>query len=58
MADGRVVRRQVLYLGETNDAQHSAWCRSVAVLDEDRAAAAQVALFPADRPAPELASEG
>jgi hypothetical protein len=57
VADGRVVQRQVLYLGEINDAQQAAWCRSIAVFDEDRAAAAQVALFPEDRPAPELACE-
>ena len=57
VADGRVVQRQVLYLGEINDAQQSAWCRSIAVFDEDRAAAAQVALFPEDRPTPELACE-
>jgi hypothetical protein len=25
-ADGRVVQRQVLYLGEINDSQHEAWC--------------------------------
>ena len=55
VADGRVVQRQVLYLGEVNDAQQAAWFRSIAVFDEDRAAAAQVALFPEDRPAPELA---
>ena len=57
MADGRVVQRQVLYLGEINDAQQAAWCRSIAVFDQDRAAAAQVALFPEDRRAPELACE-
>ncbi|HSO80285.1 MAG TPA: IS1634 family transposase [Chromatiaceae bacterium] len=57
VADGRVVQRQVLYLGEINDAQQAAWCRSIAVFDEDRAAAAQMALFPEDRPAPELACE-
>ena len=26
--DGRVVRRQALYLGEINDSQRAAWCRS------------------------------
>ena len=57
VADGRVVQRQVLYLGEINDAQRAAWCRSIAVFDQDRAAAAQVALFPGDRRAPELACE-
>ena len=55
VADGRVVQRHVLYLGEINDAQRAAWCRSIAVFDEDCGAAAQIALFPEDRPAPELA---
>ena len=57
VADGRVVQRQVLYLGEINDAQRAAWCRCIEVFDEDRAAAAQVALFPEDRAAPQLACE-
>ena len=30
--DGRVVQRQVLYLGEINDSQRAAWCRSIEVL--------------------------
>jgi len=55
VAAGRVVQRQVLYLGEINDAQRAAWCRSIAVFDEDRGASAQIALFPEDRAAPELA---
>jgi len=54
VADGRVVQRQVLYLGEINDSQKAAWCRTIDVLDEDQNASAQVALFPEDRPAPEL----
>lgn len=57
VADGRVVQRQVLYLGEINDAQRAAWCRCIEVFDEDRAAAAQVALFPQDRAAPQLECE-
>jgi hypothetical protein len=57
VADGRVVQRQVLYLGEINDAQRAAWCRCIEVFDEDRAQAAQMALFPEDRLAPELACE-
>ena len=40
---GRVVQRQVLYLGEINDSQRAAWCRSIAVLDET-AGARQLAL--------------
>jgi hypothetical protein len=55
VADGRVVQRYVLYLGEINDAQRAAWCRSIEVFDEDRGASAQMALFPEDRLAPELA---
>ena len=57
VADGRVVQRQVLYLGETNDAQRAAWCRSIEVFDEDRGEATQMALFPEDRAAPALACE-
>ena len=55
VADGRVVQRHVLYLGEINDAQRAAWCRSIEIFDEDRGASAQMALFLEDRPAPELA---
>ena len=53
---GRVVQRQVLYLGEINDSQRAAWCRSIALLDET-AGARQLALFPADRAAPALDCE-
>ncbi len=55
VADGRVVQRHVLSLGEINDVQRAAWCRSIAVFDEDTGTATQLALFPEDRPAPELA---
>ena len=54
--DRRFVQRQVLYLGEINDSQRAAWCRSIAVLDET-AGARQLALFPADRAAPALDCE-
>ena len=57
VADDRVVQRQVLYLGEINDAQRTAWWRCIEVFDEDRAAAAQIALFPEDRVTPPLACE-
>jgi hypothetical protein len=33
-AGGRVVQRQVLYLGEINDSQREAWCRVVEAFDE------------------------
>lgn len=55
VVDGRVVQRHVLYLGEINDAQRAAWCRAMAVFDEDAGATTPLARFPEDRPAPELA---
>lgn len=45
VGDGRVVQRQVLYLGEINASQREAWRKSIEVLDEGRRR--QVALFPA-----------
>ena len=54
--DGRVVQRQVLYLGEINDSQRAAWCRSIEVL-RGASGPTQMALFPADREAPDLACE-
>ncbi len=54
--DGRVVRRQVLHLGEINDSQRAAWCRSIEVLGGDLGAAS-MALFADDREAPELDCE-
>jgi transposase len=51
-AGGKVVQRQVLYLGEINDAQHEAWCQLVEAFDEDAGRHRQLALFPADRAVP------
>ena len=51
-AGGRVVQRQVLYLGEINDGQHAAWSNSIEVLDPTDSGSRQRALFSADRPAP------
>src|SRR5437588_511745 len=53
----RVVQRQVLYLGEINDSQKAAWCRCIEVFEEPQGEWRQVALFPEDRQAPELAHE-
>jgi transposase len=49
LADGRVLQRHVLYLGEINDSQALAWRRSIEVLDEREGAPRTVALFPEDR---------
>jgi len=52
-AEGRVVQRQVLYLGEINDSQKDSWCKTIEVLEEGHEVARQVALFPEDRSVPE-----
>jgi transposase len=52
---GRVVQRQVLYLGEINDSQQQAWCRQIEAFDEGSRRHTQLALFPADRAVPEHA---
>ena len=38
IAGGRVVQRQVLYLGEINDTQHEAWRKTIEVFEEGRPA--------------------
>jgi len=45
LADGRVVQRQVLYLGEINASQREAWRKTIEV--QDAGTRRQVALFPA-----------
>src|SRR5271170_5866495 len=52
--DGRVVQRQVLYLGEINDSQKAAWSKAIEVFDEGAGQPKQIALFPEDRVAPAL----
>jgi len=47
--DGRVVQRQVLYLGEINSSQVSAWRHAIEVVDEDTGQTRSLALFPEDR---------
>jgi hypothetical protein len=53
----RVVQRQVLYLGEINDSQKAAWCKTIEVLREDHGQRVQMALFPEDQGAPALDCE-
>src|SRR5512136_973742 len=53
---GRVVQRHVLYLGEINSSQESAWRKTVDLLEVGQPAARTVALFPEDR-APVLPDE-
>ena len=54
VAGGRTVQRHVLYLGEINDSQHAAWCRTIEAFDETGQPGKQIALFPEDRAAPAL----
>lgn len=52
---GKVVQRQVLYLGEINDSQHQAWCRVIEAFDEQSQQRTQLALFPAEKELPTYA---
>ncbi|HEY2919335.1 MAG TPA: IS1634 family transposase [Candidatus Binatia bacterium] len=54
-AGGKVVQRQVLYLGEINDNQHQAWCRVIEAFDEQSEQRRELALFPAEKELPEYA---
>src|SRR6478736_3250823 len=54
-AGGKVVQRQVLYLGEINDSQREAWCEVIEAFDEGSQRPTQLALFPAERAMPEHA---
>ena len=49
ISGGRVVQRQVLYLGEINDSQRETWRKTIEVF-QDGGTTAQMALFPEDRP--------
>lgn len=46
--DGRVVQRQVLYLGEINSSQAEAWRKAIEVFDEDAGRPRSLALFAAE----------
>ena len=54
VANDRVVQRQVLYLGEINDSQKAAWCRTIDVIGENPQQPTQMAVFPEDRKPPPL----
>jgi transposase len=47
--NGRVVQRDVLYLGELNDSQHAGWVRMIDGLCDEDGSRVQMALFPEDR---------
>jgi len=45
---GRVVQKQLLYLGELNDVQHAGWVQAIETLQPVTEKAQQLALFPDD----------
>jgi transposase len=57
-AHGRVVQRQVLYLGEINDSQREAWIRCIEVFDAEARQQVKLALFFADRSLPAGVPDG
>lgn len=48
LADGRISQRHVLYLGEINESQQSAWRQSIEVFDEGQAEPRRLSLFAAE----------
>lgn len=59
LADGRVLQRHVLYLGEINDSQNLAWRKSIEAFLEDQpdVPPTTLALFPEGAPATSIADE-
>ena len=49
VSGGRVVQRQVLYLGEINDSQREAWRKTIEVFEDGATTSRTMALFPEDR---------
>src|SRR5713226_6211512 len=52
LTSGKMAQRTVLYLGEVNDKQQSAWRRSLEVFDEEEQRPRSLSLFPEDRELP------
>ena len=48
LASGKVVQRQLLYLGELNDSQHAGWVRSIEAFNPEPESSEQLVLFPDD----------
>lgn len=57
LADGRVLQRHVLYLGEINSSQELAWRKSIEVFEEGKEKPSTFALFAEDRCAAEISDE-
>ena len=48
-AGDKIVQRHVLYMGEINDAQQSAWQKTLEIFEHSQTQPRTVALFPEDR---------
>lgn len=46
VSGGKVIQRQVLYLGEINDSQQASWRKTIEVLEDGQPSAKTMALFP------------
>jgi hypothetical protein len=57
LADGRVVQRHVLYLGEINSSQESAWRKSIEVFEEGKEEPSSLWSFADDPGGAELSDE-
>ena len=57
LADGRVVQRHVLYLGEITSCQESAWKKSIEVLEEGKDEPRHLSLFPDDASGAQVSDE-
>jgi hypothetical protein len=56
-ADGRVIDRHLLYLGEINDSQQASWLRCIEAVEEGTRRQLRLALFPADQAIPAHATD-
>ena len=55
VSSGKTVQRTVVYLGEINDTQQTAWLKTLDVFDEQEQQSRTLRLFPDDREMPESA---
>ena len=55
VSSGKTVQRMVVYLGEINDTQQTAWLKTLDVFDEQEQRSRALSLFPDDRDIPERA---
>jgi transposase len=56
--EGKVMQRALLYLGEINDSQREAWCRTIRAFDTSQSQFVELALFPSDRLIPSHVAQG